>query len=101
MDRRHQRTVGEITAISESFRDKGDAAGAERFEARAWQAQNGQLKKFSDGDDGAGVSSPAVSPYVTAVGGTTLRVDAGGRRLSETAWSRSGGGSTFWNSGFR
>lgn len=49
----------------------------------------------SSGDKGStsGTSWPAVSPNVTAVGGTTLPLDAAGNLLSpETAWSGSGGG---------
>jgi subtilase family serine protease len=48
----------------------------------------------SAGDSGAGVSYPSASPYVTAVGGTTLSISSTGGRLSETAWSGSGGGSS-------
>jgi subtilase family serine protease len=46
----------------------------------------------SSGDNGAGVSWPAASPYVVAVGGTNLQLDAAGNVLNETAWSGSGGG---------
>ncbi len=46
----------------------------------------------SSGDNGAGVSWPAVSPSVVGVGGTTLYVDALGNVSGETAWSGSGGG---------
>lgn len=46
----------------------------------------------SSGDSGFGVSYPATSPYVIAVGGTTLKIDAQGNRISETAWRGSGGG---------
>ena len=46
----------------------------------------------SSGDSGYGVSYPASSPYVIAVGGTTLTIAANGNRVSETAWSGSGGG---------
>lgn len=46
----------------------------------------------SSGDNGSGVSWPAVSPNVTGVGGTTLTFAANGTLLSETAWSGSGGG---------
>jgi hypothetical protein len=45
----------------------------------------------SSGDNGAGSGFPAVSPNVLAVGGTTLNL-AGGNYASETAWSGSGGG---------
>ena len=48
----------------------------------------------SSGDSGAGVEYPAASPYVTAVGGTTLQLDSNGNRLSEVAWSGSGGGTS-------
>ena len=43
-------------------------------------------------DGGFGVEYPAASRFVTAVGGTTLRLDAAGSRLSETAWSGAGSG---------
>ena len=46
------------------------------------------------GDTGHGVSYPAASPYVVAVGGTTLTINADGSWASETAWSGSGGGSS-------
>lgn len=47
----------------------------------------------ASGDSGAGVSWPAVSTNVLAVGGTTLLYDTTtGTVTSETAWSGSGGG---------
>ena len=47
----------------------------------------------SSGDNGYGVEYPAASKYVTAVGGTSLTVDATtGARTSETAWSGAGSG---------
>jgi hypothetical protein len=46
----------------------------------------------SSGDDGYGVSWPASSRYVTAVGGTTLRRATNARGWSETAWSGAGSG---------
>jgi hypothetical protein len=46
----------------------------------------------SAGDSGSVTQWPAVSPYVVAVGGTSLSVDASGNYLGETAWSGSGGG---------
>jgi subtilase family serine protease len=46
----------------------------------------------SSGDNGYGVEYPAASQYVTAVGGTTLRLNANGTRASETAWSGAGSG---------
>jgi PKD domain len=44
----------------------------------------------SAGDNGYGVEYPAASPYVTAVGGTSLTQTATG--WSETAWSGTGSG---------
>jgi subtilase family serine protease len=46
----------------------------------------------SSGDNGYGVQWPASSPYVTAVGGTTLTVNADNTRSSETVWSGAGSG---------
>ncbi|WP_326835843.1 S53 family peptidase [Amycolatopsis rhabdoformis] len=47
----------------------------------------------SSGDAGYGVSWPASSPHVTAVGGTTLKKSAGTTRgWAETTWSGSGSG---------
>jgi subtilase family serine protease len=44
------------------------------------------------GDSGGGPGWPAVAPTVTAIGGTTLTLDASGDVISETAWSGSNGG---------
>jgi subtilase family serine protease len=46
----------------------------------------------SSGDAGYGVEFPAASPYVTAVGGTTLNRASNARGWSETAWSGAGSG---------
>lgn len=50
---------------------------------------------FSSGDSGFGTGYPAASPYVTAVGGTTLNL-SGNNYLSETAWSGSGSGCSLY-----
>ena len=50
----------------------------------------------SSGDSGAGVLWPASSPYVVGVGGTSLSLDAYGNVISETAWSGSGGGISYY-----
>jgi subtilase family serine protease len=52
----------------------------------------------SAGDDGYGVSYPASSKWVTAVGGTTLKRSSAARGFSETAWSGSGSGCSTQNS---
>ncbi len=46
----------------------------------------------SSGDNGTGVIYPSSSPYVIAVGGTTLFLDSSGNYLQERAWNGSGGG---------
>ncbi|NTY38976.1 S53 family peptidase [Burkholderia diffusa] len=46
----------------------------------------------SSGDSGTGTEYPAASPYVVAVGGTTLSIDTYGNYVGEAAWSGSGGG---------
>jgi subtilase family serine protease len=46
----------------------------------------------SSGDAGYGVEFPAASPYVTAVGGTTLNRASNARAWTETAWSGAGSG---------
>ncbi|KWE82195.1 peptidase S8/S53 subtilisin kexin sedolisin [Burkholderia ubonensis] len=46
----------------------------------------------SSGDSGTGTEYPAASPYVVAVGGTTLSTDRYGNYVGEAAWSGSGGG---------
>jgi hypothetical protein len=50
------------------------------------------------GDDGYGVNYPAASPYVTAVGGTTLQMTTTGRDWAETAWDGAGSGCSAYES---
>lgn len=54
---------------------------------------------FSSGDDGYGVSYPASSPYVTAVGGTSLVRDGSARGWGESVWNATtvdGDGGQHW-----
>jgi subtilase family serine protease len=46
----------------------------------------------SAGDDGYGVSYPAASQFVVAVGGTTLNKTSGSRGWSESVWNGTGSG---------
>jgi len=46
----------------------------------------------SSGDSGYGVQIPAAFKTVTAVGGTTLKLNANSTRFSETVWSGAGSG---------
>ena len=52
----------------------------------------------ASGDSGYGVKWPAASPYVTAVGGTTLDLDTSNARVSETAWELGGSGCSAYES---
>ncbi|MBV1776464.1 S53 family peptidase [Burkholderiaceae bacterium DAT-1] len=60
----------------------------------------GQMFSVSTGDSGSSicgaktVSYPATSPYVVAVGGTTLTTTSAGAYVSETAWKGSTGGNS-------
>ncbi len=47
---------------------------------------------MSSGDSGYGVEYPSSSPYVTAVGGTTLNRASNARGWTETVWSGAGSG---------
>ncbi len=54
----------------------------------------GVVITVAGGDSGYGVNYPAASPYVTAVGGTTLTRDSSAARgWSETVWGNTSGGS--------
>jgi subtilase family serine protease len=53
---------------------------------------NGIPITVSSGDAGYGTEFPASSPYVTAVGGTTLTRASNARGWTETAWSGAGSG---------
>jgi kumamolisin len=57
-------------------------------------AATGQTFYFATGDNGAsvGASRPAYSPYVVAVGGTSLNIDGSGNWSSETGAPDGGGG---------
>lgn len=54
--------------------------------------RSGHVVTVSSGDTGYGTEWPASSPYVVAVGGTTLLPAATTRGWSETAWSGAGSG---------
>src|SRR5581483_3748278 len=59
---------------------------------------NGDVTFFAaSGDSGSGVNWPAVSPNVTAVGGTTLEIK-NGKLSKEVAWDGSGGGVSAYES---
>lgn len=53
---------------------------------------------FSAGDSGYGTLYPAASPYVTAVGGTSLLLNPDNSYFSETVWNGTGGGCSKYES---
>lgn len=55
---------------------------------------SGVVYLAASGDDGYAASWPAASPYVLAVGGTTLKLTSAGAYYRETGWSGSGGGTS-------
>lgn len=80
-----------VTAVSMSW---GGAEFSDEGTLDGHFATSGTIAFFaSSGDDGAGASWPASSPYVIGVGGTTLSLATStGKFIKETAWSGSGGG---------
>ena len=81
-----------VTAISMSYSGNASAADAASQDASyaAYQS-NGIVLLACTGDDGyaGAVRYPAASPYVTAVGGTSIGAVTG---QNESAWRYSGGG---------
>jgi kumamolisin len=83
--------------VSESLISAADVAAIDNVLAQS--VILGKTICCSSGDNGAyddtrsgSVQYPASSPYVLAVGGTSLILNADGTINSETAWSGSGGG---------
>jgi hypothetical protein len=78
-----------VAAISNSY--GGSEASSELSTDSAYH-HPGIAVTVSSGDSGYGVEYPAASPYVTAVGGTTLGQASNARGWTETAWSGAGSG---------
>jgi len=86
----YARSRSDVVAISMSW--GGDEFAQELSYDYHFTSTHGAVFFASSGDTGAGVSWPACSPNVVAVGGTTLTLNPDGTVASETAWSGSGGG---------
>ena len=63
----------------------------------AYYKHKGVAVTASAGDDGYGVSYPAASPVVVAVGGTSLQTSTNTRGWTETVWSGTGSGCSRFN----
>ena len=77
-------------AISNSY--GGSEATADTTDDTKYYDHPGIAITASSGDGGYGVEYPAASPYVTAVGGTSLSTSSNSRGWTETAWSGAGAG---------
>jgi subtilase family serine protease len=76
-------------AISNSY-GATEFLGETSYEA--YYNHPGVAVTVSAGDSGYGPEFPAASRYVSAVGGTTLKLTSTGTRASETVWSGTGSG---------
>jgi subtilase family serine protease len=71
--------------------------GGNEFSSETSSSYDGHFNRpgvpitVSSGDSGYGVEYPAASQYVTAVGGTTLNLNANNTRTSETVWNNTSG----------
>jgi len=70
----------------------GSESSGETSWDTSYYKHNGVAVTASTGDSGYGASYPASSPYVTAVGGTSLSRNASTRGWTESAWSGAGSG---------
>ncbi|GAA4527628.1 putative Ig domain-containing protein [Amycolatopsis samaneae] len=70
----------------------GGEDGSENTYDTSYFQHPGVAITASTGDSGYGISYPASSQYVTAVGGTSLSRSSGGRGWSESAWNGAGSG---------
>ncbi|WP_244105541.1 protease pro-enzyme activation domain-containing protein [Burkholderia ambifaria] len=61
-------------------------------QGQTFSVSSGDSGSVAYGCNGTSVQYPATSPYVVAVGGTTLYTNGNGNYAGETAWESSGGG---------
>ncbi len=78
------------TAVSNSYGSSNEFMGETSYDSH--YNHPGVAMTVSSGDSGFGTSYPAVSPFVTAVGGTTLYLNSNGSYKQEIAWKGSGSG---------
>lgn len=78
------------SAVSKSWGSGAEFVGENAFDNPFFLP--GVASTASAGDDGYGTQFPAVSPYVTAVGGTSLRGASATSAGQQTAWEGTGSG---------
>jgi subtilase family serine protease len=76
--------------ISNSY--GGNESSSETSIQSSYYTIPGVAITVSSGDSGYGAQSPAAFNTVTAVGGTSLKLNSDGTRASETVWSGAGSG---------
>ena len=77
-------------AVSNSY--GGSESSSDPTTSTNYYKHAGVAITVSSGDGGYGVEFPASSPYVTAVGGTSLSHASNSRGWSETVWNGAGSG---------
>ena len=96
--------AAEDTAASLGANVISNSYGGPEFSAETSGSYDGHFNHpglaitVSSGDGGYGVEFPAASRYVTAVGGTTLRLDGSNHRTTETVWGGAGSGCSAYES---
>lgn len=88
---------GEVDVLTDSFAHREDSEPRqvrEQYDHAAMMAAALGITVVAASGDSSETDTPSSSPYVTAVGGTVLGLNAMGEVSSETAWSGSGSGAT-------
>ncbi|HEY3607071.1 MAG TPA: putative Ig domain-containing protein [Pseudonocardiaceae bacterium] len=87
-------SVNEAVALGAKYvsNSYGGGEGGDPANDASFYKHNGVAVTASTGDGGFGISYPASSPFVTAVGGTSLSTASNARGWSETAWNGAGSG---------
>jgi hypothetical protein len=83
-------------AVSNSY--GGSESSSDPTSSTSYYKHAGVAITVSSGDGGYGVEFPASSPYVTAVGGTSLSHASNSRGWSETVWNGAGSGCSAYES---
>ncbi|HEX4704999.1 MAG TPA: hypothetical protein VH352_22915, partial [Pseudonocardiaceae bacterium] len=87
-------SVNEAVALGAKYvsNSYGGGEGGDPANDASFYHHPGVAVTASTGDGGFGISYPASSPFVTAVGGTSLSTASNSRGWSETAWNGAGSG---------
>jgi hypothetical protein len=86
-------TLGATSVVNDWYIPEAQLGSAETTYDSEYFDHPGVAITAPGGDDGYGVTYPAASQYVTAVGGTTLTADSSAARgFTETAWAGSNSG---------